>query len=95
MSFASTGEAAEEVGQGLFHERLADDWLIGYDGGVLGFGAVMGWLEHDDLVVVIMTNVGMMHTGDDAWYPLQLVRSKAFVRSARQLARELSPRHGR
>ncbi len=92
VSFAPTDEATEEVGQGLFHERLADDWLIGYDGGVLGFGAVMGWLEHADLVVVIMTNVGMMHTGDDAWYPLQLVRSKAFVRAARQLALELSPR---
>lgn len=92
VSFAPTGEAAEEVGQGLFHERLADDWLIGYDGGVLGFGAVMGWLEHADLVVVIMTNVGMMHTGDDAWYPLQLVRSKAFVRAARQLALEQSLR---
>jgi D-alanyl-D-alanine carboxypeptidase len=92
VSFAPTGEAAEEVGQGLFHERLADDWLIGYDGGVLGFGAVMGWLEHSDLVVVIMTNVGMMHTGDDAWYPLQLVRSKTFLRAARQLALELSPR---
>jgi CubicO group peptidase (beta-lactamase class C family) len=92
VSFAPTGEAGEEVGQGLFHERLADDWLIGYDGGVLGFGAVMGWLEHGDLVVVIMTNVGMMHAGNDAWYPLQLVRSKAFVRAARRLALELSPR---
>jgi hypothetical protein len=51
----------------------------------------MGWLEHGDLVVVIMTNVGMMHTGDHAWYPLQLVRSKAFLRAARQIALELSP----
>jgi len=33
----------------------------------------------------------MMHTGE-AWYPLQLVRSKAFVRAARRLALELSPR---
>jgi D-alanyl-D-alanine carboxypeptidase len=92
VSFAPTDDAAEEVGQGLFHERLADDWLIGYDGGVLGFGAVMGWLEHGDLVVVILTNVGMMHAGDDAWYPLQLVRSKEFLRAARRLALELSPR---
>jgi D-alanyl-D-alanine carboxypeptidase len=94
VSFGPTGDAGEEVGQGLFHERLADDWLIGYDGGVLGFGAVMGWLEHEDLVAVIMTNVGMMHTGE-AWYPLQLVRSKAFVRAARRLALELSPRPAR
>jgi D-alanyl-D-alanine carboxypeptidase len=91
VNFGPTDEADEEVGQGLFHEQVAGDWLVGYDGGVLGFGAVMGWLEHDDVVIVLMTNVGMMHAGDAAWYPLKLVRSKAFVDAARRLARDLSP----
>jgi D-alanyl-D-alanine carboxypeptidase len=89
--FGPTDEADEEVGQGLFHEKVAGDWLVGYDGGVLGFGAVMGWLDHDDVVIALATNVGMMHTGDDSWYPLRLVRTKAFIDAARGLAHALSP----
>ncbi len=91
VAFAPTDAADEEVGQGLFRERLADDWLVGYDGGVLGFGAVMGWVEHGDVVIALLTNVGMMHAGDAAFYPLKLVRSASFVRAARRLAQSLSP----
>jgi D-alanyl-D-alanine carboxypeptidase len=94
VDFAPTGEPDEEVGQGLFHERLADDWLVGYDGGVLGFGAVMGWFEHGDVVIAVLTNVGMMHAGDAAFYPLELVRSREFTRAARRLAAALSPPAG-
>ena len=89
-SFTPTGEPGEEAGQGLFRERIADGSLIGYDGGVLGFGAVMGWLEHEDLIIVVMTNVGSMHAGDAAYYPLRLLRSRSFMRAARHLAIELS-----
>lgn len=79
------------VGEGLFRETLEEGALIGEDGGVLGFGAVMGWLEHEDLVVVVMTNVGSMHSGDSAYYPLKLVKSAHFIRAARRLAATLSP----
>jgi D-alanyl-D-alanine carboxypeptidase len=79
------------VGEGLFREQLEGATLIGEDGGVLGFGAVMGWLEHEDLVVVVMTNVGSMHSGDAAYYPLRLVKSARFIHAARRLAAELSP----
>ena len=82
-------DPGEEAGAGLFREPLAGGSLIGYDGGVLGFGAVMGWLEDQDLVIVIMTNAGSMHSGDAAYYPLKLVRTARFVAAARRLGREL------
>ncbi len=81
----------QSVGEGLFREPLEGGALIGEDGGVLGFGAVMGWLEHGDLVIAVMTNVGSMHAGDDAYFPLKLVRSARFLRAARRLAMELTP----
>jgi D-alanyl-D-alanine carboxypeptidase len=87
-------DPGSEVGEGLFREPLDSGTLIGEDGGVLGFGAVMGWLEHDDLVVAVMTNVGSMHSGDTAYYPLKLVRSARFINAARRLAATLSPAPG-
>ena len=92
LTFTPADEPGEEAGQGLFREPLQNGSLIGYDGGVLGFGGVMGWLEGEDLVVVILTNVGTMHAGDDAYFPLKLVKTASFVSAARRLARELSPR---
>jgi D-alanyl-D-alanine carboxypeptidase len=85
-------DPGSEVGQGLFRERLDDGFLIGEDGGVLGFGAVMGWLEQADLVIAVATNVGSMHAGDTAFYPLKLVKSARFVRAARALVDELAPK---
>lgn len=95
VDFIPTQDASDpgsEVGEGLFRERLEGGTLVGMDGGVLGFGAVMGWLEQGDLAIAVMTNVGSMHSGDAAFYPLKLVKSAAFVRAARNLAAELAPR---
>ena len=78
------------MGEGLFREQLEGGKLIGEDGGVLGFGAVTGWLEHEDLVIVVMTNVGSMHSGPQAYYPLKLVKSAEFVQAARVLAAALT-----
>ena len=91
-TFRPADDPGQEAGEGLFREPLAGATLRGYDGGVLGFGAVMGWLEHEDLVIVVMTNVGSMHSGDAAFFPLRLVRSKGFVNAVRALAAELAPR---
>jgi D-alanyl-D-alanine carboxypeptidase len=85
-------DPGSEVGEGLFREQLEDGTLIGMDGGVLGFGAVMGWVEHADLAIAVMTNVGSMHSGESAFYPLKLVKSKAFIEAARKLAEELAGR---
>ena len=91
-TFRPADDPGQEAGEGLFREPLAGATLRGYDGGVLGFGAVMGWLEHEDLVIVVMTNVGSMHSGDAAFFPLRLVRSRGFVNAVRALAAELAPR---
>jgi D-alanyl-D-alanine carboxypeptidase len=94
LAFVPTKDEADpgsDVAEGLFREQLDDGTLIGEDGGVLGFGAVMGWLEHEDLVIVVMTNVGSMHSGDAAYYPLKLVKSARFLNAARRLATALSP----
>jgi D-alanyl-D-alanine carboxypeptidase len=93
LTFTPADEPGEEAGQGLFRETLENGSLIGYDGGVLGFGGVMGWVEGEDLVIVILTNVGTMHSGDEAYFPLKLVKTASFVSAARRLARELSPPH--
>jgi D-alanyl-D-alanine carboxypeptidase len=93
MNFVPTHDADDpgsEVGEGLFREELQGARLIGEDGGVLGFGAVMGWLEGDDLVLAVMTNAGSMHSGEAAFYPLKLVKSAGFVAAARDLAAALA-----
>jgi hypothetical protein len=36
---------------------------FGHSGGTLGFTAYMYWLEDTDIVLVMLTNVGGMHSG--------------------------------
>ncbi|MEM9317187.1 MAG: serine hydrolase, partial [Pseudomonadota bacterium] len=36
---------------------------LGHGGGTLGFSAGMYWLEDTDVVVVVLTNIGAMHSG--------------------------------
>jgi D-alanyl-D-alanine carboxypeptidase len=43
-----------------FHNDRA---ALGHGGGTLGFTAKMYWLEQTDIVVVLLTNVGQMHSG--------------------------------
>lgn len=42
------------------HERYP---LVGHSGGTLGFTTRMHWLEGIDLILVVMTNIGTMHSG--------------------------------
>ena len=45
-------------------ERFYQDYTaLGHSGGTLGFSAGMYWLEDTDIVVVLLTNVGQMHSG--------------------------------
>lgn len=43
--------------------------LVGHGGGTLGFTTRMHWLEGIDLIVVVMTNIGGMHSGFTASPP--------------------------
>ncbi len=40
-----------------------DHAILGHSGGTLGFTAMMYWLEDTDIVIVLLTNVGGMHSG--------------------------------
>jgi len=45
-------------------ERFYKDYTaLGHGGGTLGFSAGMYWLEDTDIVIVLLTNVGQMHSG--------------------------------
>jgi len=44
-------------------DYYSDRAVIGHGGGTLGFTAKMYWLEETDIVVVLLTNVGEMHSG--------------------------------
>jgi len=45
-------------------ESYYDDYaILGHGGGTLGFTAGMYWLEDTDIVLVVLTNVGQMHSG--------------------------------
>lgn len=48
------------------HERYP---LVGHGGGTLGFITRMHWLEGIDLILVVMTNIGAMHSGFTASPP--------------------------
>ena len=92
LDFRATDDPNEQAGQGIFRDRYGTETLIGYTGNVLGFGAAVGWLEHEDMVLVVMTNVGAMHAGGSAYYPEKLLKDTQLIRRARELARELAPR---
>jgi len=40
-----------------------DHAVYGHSGGTLGFTALMYWFEDTDIIVVVLTNVGGMHSG--------------------------------
>ena len=45
-------------------EQYYDDYArLGHGGGTLGFSAGMYWLEDTDVVVVMLANIGAMHSG--------------------------------
>jgi D-alanyl-D-alanine carboxypeptidase len=44
-------------------DYYSDHAVIGHGGGTLGFTSKMYWLEETDIIVVLLTNVGEMHSG--------------------------------
>ena len=87
-SFKATDDRDEDMGQGLALDRYGREQLIGYTGNVLGFGAAVGWVPGEDVVVALLTNVGAMHAGDTAYYPEKLLKSSRVIEAARAVARE-------
>jgi D-alanyl-D-alanine carboxypeptidase len=92
LEFRRTDDPDEDMGQGLALDRYGSERLIGYTGNVLGFGAAVGWVPDEDVVIAIATNVGAMHAGDSAYYPEKLLKETHVIAAARALARDLAPR---
>lgn len=86
LAFRNTGEGSAEVSEGLFRQRYGNEVVIGHNGDVLGFGASLGWLEGEDLIIVLLTNAGTMHVGEDGYSPSRLLRETDFIRRAKELA---------
>jgi len=91
-SFKATDDKDEDMGEGLALDRYGSERLIGYTGNVLGFGAAVGWIPADDVVIAVMTNVGAMHAGNAAYYPEKLLKDTQLIAAARALAHELAPK---
>ena len=52
------------VGHNVFKSELADGLVtVGHSGDVLGFNGTLYWIEGYDVVVVVLGNVGAMHSG--------------------------------
>jgi D-alanyl-D-alanine carboxypeptidase len=91
-TFSATDDRDEDMGQGLALDRYGHEQLIGYTGNVLGFGAAVGWVPGEDVVIALLTNVGAMHAGDTAYYPEKLLKDSRLIAAARAVARERAPK---
>ncbi len=89
-AFKPSDDKDEDMGQGLALDRYGTESLVGYSGNVLGFGAVVGWLPDEDVVIALMTNVGAMHSGDSAYTLERLLKESRVIDAARELARALA-----
>jgi hypothetical protein len=87
-TFKATDDRDEDMGQGLALDRYGRERLIGYTGNVLGFGAAVGWIPGEDVVIALLTNVGAMHAGHTAYYPEKLLKDSRVIAAARAVARE-------
>ena len=61
----SWGEYLQGIGKVEVRDFFNGRPAFGHGGGTLGFTAKMHWLEDTDLIVVMLTNVGGMHSGLD------------------------------
>lgn len=73
------------VGYGVFrYETSAGGW-IGHGGDVLGYTANMHWHETEDLVVIVLANVGSMHSGGSVMTAYDVGRRSEFPSLALRL----------
>jgi D-alanyl-D-alanine carboxypeptidase len=76
-------DAGWQVGHGLFRDqRFGGRTCIGHDGGVLGCTASFFWVEGTDAIIVLLTNVGVMHAGNVPVNMLRAAKGSAFTERA-------------
>ena len=73
------------VSQGLFRTVHSDGsaW-IGHRGGAFGYNAHMTWIENEGLLLVLLTNMGTIHSGGA--HITKYMPEMGFVEAARRLA---------
>lgn len=76
------------VSPGLFRTLQEDGsaW-VGHRGGAFGYNAHMTWVEGEDLLIVIMTNMGTIHSGGR--HITKYAPEMAFMPAARELVAAL------
>ncbi len=75
-----------QVGHGLFRDTRGDEASIGHTGSVLGFTGSAYWLEREDAIVVVLSNVGTMHSGKVPVSASSVARDSEFAALARRYA---------
>ena len=77
------------VGQGVFRTASGDVVMIGHQGGALGFNAYMAWLEDEDIAIVLLSNLGTIHSGaGETRHVRKLLETTGFLSAAIELARQ-------
>ncbi|ETN92751.1 D-alanyl-D-alanine carboxypeptidase precursor [Gammaproteobacteria bacterium MOLA455] len=75
------------AGCGLFQvETKQGRKLLGHTGGVLGYSASMQWSEADQLALVVLSNVGSMHSGAGVPNATGIATCDEFINAAREYA---------
>lgn len=91
FTFSRPGGGEAEVSQGLFRYVVRERAVIGHGGNVLGFGAEFIWLEDEDLVIVLLSNAGAMHSEEGSYDPGRLLDDTDLIDAALALADALMP----
>ncbi len=77
----------QQVGHNVFRTEYPDGpALIGHGGSVLGFTGSLYWVEGADVVVVVVSNVGTMHSGEVPGSAGPVARAREFVDLATSVA---------
>ena len=75
------------AGCGLFQvETKQGRKLVGHTGGVLGYSASMQWSEADQLALVVLSNVGSMHSGAGLPNATSIATCDEFINAALEYA---------
>jgi len=74
------------VGHGLFRQQVGERWLVGHTGGVLGSTACAFWVEGEDVVFAVLSNVGTEDIGERKPNAPTVGQAPEFVRLACELS---------
>lgn len=80
-------QPGKQMGLGIFRASTPYGPVIGHGGNVLGFSATTWWFEETDCVLALLTNVGSMHSGPDAWSASRIFESTTLGMQAQEVCR--------